>query len=199
MAGNPEQFGARVVRAPHAGKPAATAPHDRRDHGDGFNVVHCGRAAIQTRASRKWRLHARHAFFALKAFQHRGFFAADVGASAMRQIEVKIPTGFRGVFAQQSGVITFVNRRLQRFALADEFTADINIGCMCPHRKGGNQRPLDQGMRIMAHDFAILAGARLGFIGVDHQIGGPTVRFLGHEGPFQTGREPRPAASAQAG
>jgi hypothetical protein len=47
-------------------------------------------------------------------------------------------------------------------------------------------------MRIVAHDLAVLAGAGLGFVGIDHQIGGPAVAFLGHEGPFQPGRKPAP-------
>src|ERR1700719_1146625 len=54
-------------------------------------------------------------------------------------------------------------------------------------------------MRIMPHDLAVLAGAGLGLVGIDHEIARPAVGgFLRHERPFQAGRETRPAAAAQA-
>src|SRR5690606_13763028 len=48
-------------------------------------------------------------------------------------------------------------------------------------------------------DVAVLAGAGLGLVGVDDEIGRPAVALLGHEGPFQPGREAGAAAAAQAG
>ena len=49
----------------------------------------------------------------------------------------------------------------------------------------------------MPHDLAILAGAGLGLVGVDHEIMRPAVRLLGHERPFEPGREAGAAAAAQ--
>ena len=107
----------------------------------------------------------------------------------MGDIEVEIPTGTGGVLAQKARVIGFVDGALQRLALADVFTADVDIAGVGVHRERGDETAFDQRVRIMAHDLAVLAGARFGFVGVDHQIGGPPVAFLGHEGPFQTRRE----------
>ena len=76
-----------------ARKPAGTAAQDRGHNGDGFDIVHRGWAAIKPRTRRKRRLHARHAFFALEAFQQRGFLAADIGPCPMMQIQIKIPAG----------------------------------------------------------------------------------------------------------
>ena len=54
-------------------------------------------------------------------------------------------------------------------------------------------------MWIVADDFAVLAGAGLGFIGIDDEKAGTAVlAFLGHERPFHPGRESRTAATAQA-
>jgi len=53
-------------------------------------------------------------------------------------------------------------------------------------------------MRIVAHDVAVLAGARFGFVRIDDKVMRTAVAFLRHEGPFQPGREPCPAAAAQA-
>src|SRR5262245_4721550 len=52
-------------------------------------------------------------------------------------------------------------------------------------------------MWVVAHDLAVLAGAGLGFIGVDHEIMRPTVGLLGHERPFESGRKAGAAAPAQ--
>src|SRR5262245_55325830 len=52
-------------------------------------------------------------------------------------------------------------------------------------------------MRIVAENLAVLAGAGLRLIGIDDEIMRPTVGLLGHERPFQPGRESGAAASAQ--
>ena len=62
---------------------------------------------------------------------------------------------------------------------------------MRAHGEAGDQAAFDQLVRIVAHDIAVLAGARLALVGIDHQIMRPRPRFLGHERPFQAGRETR--------
>ena len=77
------------------------------------------------------------------------------------------------VLADQIGRIGLVDRRLQALALEDEFAAQIDIGRRGPHGETGDQAAFDQQMRIVAHDLAVLAGAGLGFVGVDDEIGRP--------------------------
>jgi hypothetical protein len=67
------------------------------------------------------------------------------------------------------------------------------------HGAAGDQATFDQVMRIVAQDFAILAGAGLGFVGVDQQVVGAAIVDLGHERPFEAGRETRAATATQAG
>src|SRR4029078_12929625 len=52
-------------------------------------------------------------------------------------------------------------------------------------------------MLVVPHDLAVLAGARLGFVGVDHEILRTSIRLLRHERPFQAGRESGTSAPAQ--
>src|SRR4029079_431070 len=54
-------------------------------------------------------------------------------------------------------------------------------------------------MRIMPHDLAILAGPRLGLVGVHHEVMRAPIRLLRHERPFQPGRKAGAAAPAQPG
>src|SRR5208337_2321323 len=58
---------------------------------------------------------------------------------------------------------------------------------------------LDQRVRIIAQDLAVLAGAGLRLVRVDDEIVRPLrIDVLGHERPFESGRKARPAAPAQA-
>ena len=102
------------------------------------------------------------------------------------------------VLADQIGLVGLVHRSLKALTLADEFAADVDEAGVCPHGESGDETALDEEMRIVPHDLAILAGARFGFVGVDHEIMGPPVGLLGHERPFESGGKARTAASAQA-
>ena len=93
----------------------------------------------------------------------------------MVQIEIKIPARFGSVLAQKPSVISLIERSLQRFAFADVLAPNVNITRMRAHCETRDQAPLNKSVRIMAHDFAIFAGAGLGFIGIDHQIAGPPI------------------------
>ena len=85
-------------------------------------------------------------------------------------------------------------------AFPNEFATDIDVAGVRAHREAREQAALDQEMRIVPHNLAVLAGAGLGFIGIDHEIARPSVgRFFRHERPFQTRRKARPAPAAQAG
>ena len=103
------------------------------------------------------------------------------------------------VLAEKLGLIGLIDRGLQALALADEFAAHVDVARAAIHRPAGDQAALDQEMRIVPHDLAVLAGAGLGLVGVDHEIVRPVADRLRHERPFHAGREARAAAAAQAG
>ena len=198
MPRNAEQLGPGILRPPQRREPRGPAPQNRRRHRDALDVVHRGRAPVKPHGSRKWRLQPRHPLLALKALDQRGFLAANIGPGAAMQIAVEIPPGAAGILADQSGLVGLVDRRLQGHCLVVEFAADIDVAGMRPHREGRDEAALDQLVRIVADDVAILAGAGLGLIGIHHQIMRQRPDRLGHERPFHPGREPRAAAPAQA-
>jgi hypothetical protein len=68
---------------------------------------------------------------------------------------------------------------------------------MRAHGEAGDHAALDQRVRIVAHDVAVLAGTRLGLIRIDDEIVRAAVALLGHERPFQAGRKPCPATAAK--
>jgi hypothetical protein len=128
----------------------------------------------------------------------RGFLAADVGAGAVVNVDIEIPARPARVLADQAGGVGLLDRLLEHLALADVFAAYIDVAGLRPHREGRDQAPLDQQVRIVPHDIPVLAGAGLGLIRVDDQIVRPLADLLGHEGPFEAGRESRPAPTTQA-
>ena len=101
------------------------------------------------------------------------------------------------VLADQLGLVGLRYGRLQTLALAHELAAHVGITAVRPHRERRQQGALDQQVRIVAHDLAILAGAGLRLVGIDHEVAGTGI-VLGHEGPLEAGRKSRPAAAAQA-
>ncbi len=163
-----------------------------------LDVVHRRRAAIHADRSRERRLQARHALLAFEALEQARLLAADIGAGAVVDDDVEVPAVLV-VLPDQASLIRLVDRGLKMLALADELAAHVDERGVRPHGEARDEAALHERMRIVPHDLAILARARLGFIGVDHQIGRAAVLgFLRHEGPFQPGRESGAAAAAQA-
>mmetsp|Transcript_3618 Transcript_3618/g.6624 ORF Transcript_3618/g.6624 Transcript_3618/m.6624 type:complete len:212 (+) Transcript_3618:1070-1705(+) len=161
MAGNREQLRAGVVGAAESGEPFGTTTQDRRHDSNRFHVIDRGRAAVEARAGRERRLHPGHALATFEAFQQSRFLAADIGARAMREVEVKVPTAVGGVLAEKPVVVGRVDGRLQRLALADVFAADVDVAGVRVHRERGDETTLDQRVGIIAHDLPVLAGTRL--------------------------------------
>ena len=197
VARDTKQLGAGIVGPADGGEPGGTPAQDVGRRRDRLHIIDRGRTAVEPDIGGERRLKPRLALLALEAFEQRGFLAADISAGAVMQIEIEIPA-VHVALADQLGVVGLVDRRLQCFALADEFAADIDVAGIGAHAEAGDQATLDQEMRIVPHDLAVLAGAGLGFVGVDHEIMRPPVGFLGHERPFQSGRKSGAATAAQA-
>src|SRR5579871_4286656 len=198
MAGNAEQLGADIVWPADRRKPGRATPQNIGRDRNGLDVIDRRRAAIEADIGGEWRLQPRLALLAFEAFEQRGLLAADIGTGAMGDIEIERPA-VDIVLADQLRLIGLIDRRLQMLALPDELAAHIDVTGMRAHREARKQATLDEQMRIMPHDLAVLAGAGLGLVGIDDEIAWASVLgLLGHERPLHAGRETRPAAPAQA-
>src|SRR5262245_11130899 len=114
----------------------------------------------------------------------------------MVHVEIKIPA-VHIILADELSIVGLVHRRLKALALTNEFATHIDVTSVRSHGKTGNQAALDQQVRVVAHDLAILASAGLGFVRIDNEVMGPPVRFLRHERPLQAGRKSGAAASTE--
>ena len=197
VAGDLEQLGAGVVGLAERREPGRRRGAGcRRATAIDLDVVDGGRRAVEADVGRERRLQPRHALLALEALQQRRLLAADVGAGAVVDDEVEVPA-VDVVLADQLGRVGLGDGRLEPLALADELAAHVDVAGVRAHGEGGEQRALDQQVRIVPHDLAVLAGAGLGLVRVDHEIAGPGIA-LGHERPLEAGREAGAAAAAQA-
>ena len=138
------------------------------------------------------------ALLAFEALEQRRLLAADVGAGAVMHDDVEIEA-VDVVLADESGFIGLRDGGLEPLALANEFAANVDVTGGRAHGAAGDQAALDEKMRIVPHDLAVLAGAWLRLVGVDDEVARPAVGLLGHERPFEAGRESGAAAAALAG
>ena len=199
VAGHGEQLDAAVVGDAEIGEPLTAVAHDGRHRGQGFGVVDRGRTAVQTEVGRERRLEAGLALLALEGFEQGRFLAADVGAGAEGRIQIEIDAAAEDVAAQIAGFVGFLHRLIEALVgLVHELAAHVVVTDGSADAVAGDDHALDQGVGIEAQDIAILAGARLRFVGVadDVFLPGGVAR---HEAPLQAGGETGAAATAQAG
>ena len=87
---------------------------------------------------------------------------------------------------------------LEDFRAFGKLAADVDIGEVRLDREAGDDHPLDELMRILMDDVAVLEGAGLGFVRVANEVG--RLRAAGlDEAPLDAAGESRAAAAAQAG
>ncbi len=196
--GNAEDLGAVVVLRTERGEPSGAPPEDRRRVCDGLDVVHRGRTAPDADARRKRRLRARLALLAFEALDQRTFLAADVRAHAAMDEHVHRPARAAGVRPEEPGRIGLVDGILEDHRFVVVLAAHVDVGGVRADREARDQAALDQLVRIVAEDFAILAGARLALVGVDHEVARQRPVALRHERPLHPRRKSRATTAAQA-
>ena len=132
---------------------------------------------------------ARQPALALDRFDHRGFFAADVGAGAAAQMDL-------GELVE-TGALELGDLVEQHQAKLGIFVADVDVDLGRFDHPGGDQHAFEEAVRIEAEIVAVLERAGLALVGVDrHQARA----WLGaHQRPLAAGRKAGAAEAAQPG
>src|SRR6185437_4505911 len=181
------------------GEPLRPLPQDGRHRCEALGVVDRGRLAVEAEVRRKRRLEARLAGLALERVEERGLLAADVGARADERMDVEVDPGAADVPAEKAGLVGLLQRRLEaRHRLAEEFAADVVVGDGGIRGIAAERQPLDERVRVVAQDVAVVAGAGLALVGVADQVFLHR-RVAGHEAPFGARGEAGATPTAQAG
>ena len=164
-----------------------------------LDVVHDRRAHVETEHRRKIRrLDARIGALAFERFDQAGFFAADVGAGAAMDVNLHVEAGAENIFPEKIFRARFFDGAFEDFRAFGKFAADVDVGGVHVEREAGDEHPLEQLMRILVNDVAILERARLGFVRIADQVDRFFLVRL-DEAPFHAAGKTRAAAAAQSG
>ena len=189
VAGDVEELGAGIPGPSEGEEPFATAAADGRSDGDRFHVGDRRRAAKDAHIGRKRGLESGFALLPFQRLDEGRLFAADVSAGSAVHENVEIVAGTAGVLADEAVLVRLLDGDLDVGRLVVKLAADVNVGGPGSHGPSGDQAALDELVRIVAHDFAILARARLSFVGVDDEIARPAVAGLVHKAPLHPAGE----------
>ena len=164
-----------------------------------FHVVDDGRAHVEPERRREIRrLDSRVGTLAFERFDQAGFLAADVGARAAVDVDFHVEAGAQHVLAEEIVGARLFDRPLDDQRRFREFLADVDVGRLRPDRVGRDHHALDELVRVLVENVAVLECPRLGFIAVADQINRLGV-VRRDERPFHSSREACAAAAAQAG
>ena len=181
-AGDREAAEALALAAALRGEPVRALLDDVADPVQRLDVLLERRAAEQADLRDVRRAMARQAALALDRFDHRGFFAADVGAGAAAQMRCLVCLAKPGLL----DLGDFVEQHQPQLGI---FVADVDVDLGRLDHPGGDQHAFDEAVRIALEIVAILERAGLALVGVDrHQ---PRRRLGAHQRPFAAGREIR--------
>ena len=120
----------------------------------------------------------------------------NVSPPAAVAVQREGKVGTADVVAEQAGGRSGFQLPLELLVNFENLAVDVDVADIRAHDIGGQHHALDQHVRVVLQDVAILEGPRLALVGVAHQ---KHVAFdlRGNEAPFEPGREARPAAAAQ--
>src|SRR3546814_4125587 len=90
-------------------------------------MVDGGWTTIKTGACRKWRLLERLPLLPLKAFDHRGLFAADISACATMNEHIKFIAQALGVLVEPLGFVSLPDCGFQNLRFINILSANIAI------------------------------------------------------------------------
>src|SRR5438105_11235458 len=147
-----------------AGEPLWPPLDDVAHPVEGLDVVAEGRPAEQSNLGGEGRPLPRQTALALDAFEHRRFFAANIGARAPAQVNARVARQPRSL---HRGDLAFEDRVALRVFVAE---VDVNLGRLDDPRR--DQHAFDHAVRVGFEKVTVLEGAGLALVGVDrHQAG----------------------------
>jgi len=176
-------------------EPVGAAHQDVRHVAQRLDVVDHGRLAEGADDGGEGRFHPRLAALAFERFEHPGLFTADVGAGAAMHVHVELEARAHRVVAQDAAVVGIADRPFEDRRRLGVFAANVDVAGVRLDRPAADGAPLDELVRVEFHQQAVLEGARLGLVGVAHQVA--RLR-LADEAPLHAGREAGAAAPAKA-
>ena len=112
-------------------------------------------------------------------------------------VNLKIVTRAQNILTQKTRCPGLLECLIQQLSRNGHLTPDVNVGQLYIVGPARENHSLDQLMRILVEDLAILEGARFGLVGVANQIDRLAAAAV-HEAPLETRRETGATTTAQS-
>ena len=199
VTGDGEHLGPARVLDPERPEPLRPVAQDRRNGRERLGIVDGGRPAVEPGIGGERGLEAGHPLLALERLEEPHFLPADVGARPEHAVELEVHPGTEDVRADEARLARLGERALEApVGLLAELAPDVVVADGRPHRVAADGHPLDDRVRVVAKDVAVLAGAGLALVGIAHHVV-LAAAVARHEAPLEAGREAGPAAAPEAG
>ena len=117
---------------------------DRRDVGEGLDVVEHAGLAPEARDRRERRARARLAAVALDRGHERGLLAADEGAGAHADLEVEVEAAAHDVLAEQAVLARLPERVLEALDGERVLGAHVDVALVRADGEGADDHALDE-------------------------------------------------------
>src|SRR3954469_7142015 len=167
---------------------------DGRHRRERLDVVDQRGPLVQALVGGERRLEARVAALALERVEQRGLLAADVRAGATVDPELERVVGAEDAVAQVALGLRLLDRLLEARGLQVVLTADVDERARGADDVRRDDHALDEHVRRLLHELAVLERAGLGLVGVADEV--LVHRALGQEGRLLAHREAGAAAAA---
>src|SRR5712691_4595980 len=192
------QSRAALGLGPEPGEPLPAPVDDVRQARERLDIVHDGRLAEGAFHGREGRLDLGPALLALERRDEAGLLAADIGARPAMHDDLEVEARALDVLAEQARVVSLLDGIAQDAPGLDVLAPDVDEAQVRAEGARGDEHAFDQSVRIPLHEIAVLEGAGLALVRVDHEIARRR-RALGDEAPLHTGGKARAAQPAEVG
>ena len=142
LAGEGKNLGALGLVGADGGEPGGSSRQDDGDIREGFDVVDDGRLAPETLDGGEWRLRDGHAAVAFDGLEKGRLFAADEGACAQTDFNIKIEAGAEDVVAHEAHFLGLRDGDLEPLNGEGIFGADVDVAHVGADRLSGDDHRL---------------------------------------------------------
>ena len=199
MAGDTENARAGVVGRADLGEGLATDIDDILNVAERLDVVHDRWTLIKTEDGREIRgLDARVGALAFEGLNETSFLTADVSTGTAVNEDFAAVVGTKNIRTDEVGGAGFGDGFFKNAGALSHLAANVDVGLLHVIRETRDNRALDQLMRILLHDVAVLECARFRLVGINDEINRLAALAI-NETPLHAARETRAATTAQAG
>jgi hypothetical protein len=198
LSGKGKDLGPAAFFGADTAEPRGAVVENNGDIGESLNIVDDGGFVPEAMLGGIGRPNSRLASLTFDGMDQGGFFAADKSAGAEPDFDVEGKVGAENIIAQQAVTTGLINGVLDTLDRHWIFGADIEKTAGRPDGERPDQHAFKDGKRIAFEHGAIHKCAGVALIGVADDILNGFL-FSGGHAPFDAGRIPAAAATADFG